>query len=120
MSEISEVVSKTQTDRDERGGFVSGNNVRCWIHPRSLVADSSALSLAWVPPLSTPVGVHSDGGARYSRLAGADEERTLARPRGLRSDLIDRAIAAHHGRVVKRTLWLKRHGGSRKLGRRMP
>jgi hypothetical protein len=45
-----------------------------------------------------------------SRLAGSDEERTLARLRGLRSDLIDPAIAAHHGRVVKRTLWLKRHG----------
>ncbi len=39
----------------------------------------------------------------YSRLAGADEERTLARLRGLRGDLIDPAIAAHHGRVVKRT-----------------
>jgi adenylate cyclase len=39
----------------------------------------------------------------YSRLAGADEERTLARLRGLRSDLIDPAIGAHHGRVVKRT-----------------
>jgi len=39
----------------------------------------------------------------YSRLAGADEERTLARLRGLRSDLIDPAIAAHHGRIVKRT-----------------
>src|ERR1700755_493767 len=39
----------------------------------------------------------------YSRLAGADEVRTLARLRGLRSDLIDPAIAAHHGRVVKRT-----------------
>jgi TolB-like protein/class 3 adenylate cyclase/tetratricopeptide (TPR) repeat protein len=39
----------------------------------------------------------------YSRLVGADEERTLARLRGLRSDLIDPAIAAHHGRVVKRT-----------------
>jgi adenylate cyclase len=39
----------------------------------------------------------------YSRLAGTDEERTLARLRGLRSDLIDPAIAAHHGRVVKRT-----------------
>jgi adenylate cyclase len=39
----------------------------------------------------------------YSRLAGSDEERTLARLRGLRSDLIDPAIAAHHGRVVKRT-----------------
>jgi TolB-like protein/class 3 adenylate cyclase len=39
----------------------------------------------------------------YSRLVGADEERTLARLRGLRSDLIDPAIAAHHGRIVKRT-----------------
>ena len=39
----------------------------------------------------------------YSLLAGADEDRTLSRLRGLRSDLIDPAIAAHHGRVVKRT-----------------
>jgi adenylate cyclase len=39
----------------------------------------------------------------FSRLAGADEDRTLARLRGLRSDLIDPAIAAHHGRIVKRT-----------------
>ena len=37
------------------------------------------------------------------RLAGADEDRTLSRLRGLRSDLIDPAIAAHHGRIVKRT-----------------
>ena len=39
----------------------------------------------------------------YSRLAGSDEERTLARLRGLRSDLIDPAIAADHGRIVMRT-----------------
>ncbi|HKN28498.1 MAG TPA: adenylate/guanylate cyclase domain-containing protein [Roseiarcus sp.] len=39
----------------------------------------------------------------YSRLAGADEDRTLSRLRGLRSDLIDPAIDAHRGRVVKRT-----------------
>ena len=39
----------------------------------------------------------------YSRLAGSDEDRTLARLRGLRSDLVDPAIAAHHGRIVKRT-----------------
>jgi TolB-like protein/class 3 adenylate cyclase/Flp pilus assembly protein TadD len=39
----------------------------------------------------------------YSRLASTDEDRTLARVRGLRSDLIDPAIAAHHGRIVKRT-----------------
>ncbi|MGH6798136.1 MAG: adenylate/guanylate cyclase domain-containing protein, partial [Roseiarcus sp.] len=35
----------------------------------------------------------------YSRLSGTDEDRTLSRL----SDLIDPAIAAHHGRVVKRT-----------------
>jgi TolB-like protein/class 3 adenylate cyclase len=39
----------------------------------------------------------------YSRLAGSDEDRTLSRLRGLRSDLIDPAIDAHHGRIVKRT-----------------
>ena len=39
----------------------------------------------------------------YSRLAGADEDRTLSRLRGLRSDLVDPAIAAHRGRIVKRT-----------------
>jgi TolB-like protein/Flp pilus assembly protein TadD len=39
----------------------------------------------------------------YSRLAGADEDRILARLRTLRSDLIDPTIAVHRGRVVKRT-----------------
>ena len=42
----------------------------------------------------------------YSRLAGADEERTLARLRALRSDLINPInpiISAHHGRIVERT-----------------
>ncbi|MBV9286974.1 MAG: adenylate/guanylate cyclase domain-containing protein [Hyphomicrobiales bacterium] len=39
----------------------------------------------------------------YSRLAGTDEDRILARLRALRSDLIDPAISVHHGRVVKRT-----------------
>src|SRR6187399_3000405 len=39
----------------------------------------------------------------YSRLASADEDRTLARLRALRSDLIDPTIAIHNGRVVKRT-----------------
>jgi class 3 adenylate cyclase len=39
----------------------------------------------------------------YSRLAGSDEDRTLARLRALRSDLIDPTIAVHYGRVVKRT-----------------
>src|SRR6478672_10041322 len=39
----------------------------------------------------------------YSRLAGADEDRTLARLRTLWSDLIAPTIAVHNGRVVKRT-----------------
>lgn len=39
----------------------------------------------------------------FSRLTGADEDRTLARLRALRSDLIDPTIAVHNGRVVKRT-----------------
>jgi adenylate cyclase len=39
----------------------------------------------------------------FSKLAGADEDRTLARLRSLRSDLFDPTIAVHHGRVVKRT-----------------
>jgi adenylate cyclase len=39
----------------------------------------------------------------YSRLAGSDEERILARLRALRSDLIDPLISVHHGRIVKRT-----------------
>jgi adenylate cyclase len=39
----------------------------------------------------------------FSRLTGADEDRTLARLRGLRSDLIDPTNAVHNGRVVKRT-----------------
>jgi adenylate cyclase len=39
----------------------------------------------------------------YSRLAGVDEERTLARVRGLRSDLLEPTIAAHRGRMVKST-----------------
>jgi len=39
----------------------------------------------------------------YSRLASTDEDRTLTRLRALRGDLIDPAIEANHGRVVKHT-----------------
>jgi len=38
----------------------------------------------------------------YSRIAGGDAERALARLRRLRSDLIDRAIVARHGRAANR------------------
>ncbi len=41
--------------------------------------------------------------AGYSRLMGADEEGTLRRLKALRAELIDPAIAEHHGRIVKTT-----------------
>ena len=41
--------------------------------------------------------------AGYSRLTGVDEEGTIARLRALRRELIDPAIAAHGGRIVKTT-----------------
>src|SRR6201993_3230799 len=41
--------------------------------------------------------------AGYSRLVGADEERTLARLRALWRDLIGPTVAVRHGRVLKRT-----------------
>jgi class 3 adenylate cyclase len=34
----------------------------------------------------------------FTRLAGANEDRTLARLRALRSDLIDPTISVHNGR----------------------
>jgi len=37
----------------------------------------------------------------YSRLVGMDETGTLSRLNALRRDLIDPAIAAHSGRIVK-------------------
>ena len=37
----------------------------------------------------------------YSRLIRADEDGTLLALRALRDDLIDPAVAAHHGRIVK-------------------
>ena len=39
----------------------------------------------------------------YSRLGRGGRRSPLSRLRGLRSDLIDPAIAAHHGRIVKHT-----------------
>src|SRR5258708_8532503 len=41
--------------------------------------------------------------AGYSRLMGADEVGTLRALQAHRRDLIDRTIAAHHGRIVKTT-----------------
>src|SRR5206468_6050554 len=39
----------------------------------------------------------------YSRLIGIDEEGTLERLRSIRLELIDPAIATHHGRIIKTT-----------------
>ena len=41
--------------------------------------------------------------AGYSRLIGIDEEGTLNRLRSIRAEVIDPAIAAHRGRLVKTT-----------------
>src|SRR5690242_1665483 len=67
--------------------------VRHWQGSRSGVG-------TWRPQDSSDPGGRRIG---FSRLAGADEDRTLARLRALRSDVIDPTIAVHNGRVVKRT-----------------
>ena len=41
--------------------------------------------------------------AGYSRLMGADEVGTLAALKACRREVVDPAIAAHHGRIVKTT-----------------
>ena len=39
----------------------------------------------------------------YSRLIGSDEERTIARLRSIRTQVVDPTIAANHGRLVRIT-----------------
>jgi class 3 adenylate cyclase len=41
--------------------------------------------------------------AGYSRLIGADESGTLQRLKAIRDEMVDPAIATHHGRLVKTT-----------------
>ena len=41
--------------------------------------------------------------AGYSRLIGADEEGTLARPNAICTHVIERKIAEHHGRLINTT-----------------
>src|SRR6202030_2000767 len=41
--------------------------------------------------------------AGYSRLMGADEEKTLERLKAHRRQLVDPKIKEHHGRIVKTT-----------------
>jgi adenylate cyclase len=74
------------------------------MHERQRVIHDT-VAVARDAPVSEPrkiAAIRAADVVGYSRLAGADEERTLARQRGLRTDLIDRA-AAHRGRIVKRT-----------------
>jgi class 3 adenylate cyclase len=75
---------------------------------------------AWTSPETGMTGLSAGGGRAvtetrklaailvsdivgYSRLAGSDEDRILARLRTFRSELIDPTIAAHHGRIIKCT-----------------
>ena len=37
----------------------------------------------------------------YSRMMGEDEAGTLARPEGLKAEILDPLIAKHHGSVFK-------------------
>ena len=67
---------------------------------RDLVSDLGASAVSETRKLAAILVSDVVG---YSRLAGADEDRILARLRALRSDLIDPTIAVHHGRIVKRT-----------------
>ena len=64
-------------------------------------------SPAWGGPVTTETrklaAILAADVVGFSRLASADEDRTLARLRALRSDLIDPTIAVHKGRMVKRT-----------------
>ena len=58
---------------------------------------------AVVPDTRKLVAILAADVVGFSRLTATDEDRTLARLRALRSDLIDPTIAVHNGRVVKRT-----------------
>jgi len=54
-------------------------------------------------PASSATAILAADVVGFSRLADADEDRTLARLLALRSDLIDPTIAVRHGRVIKST-----------------
>src|SRR2546423_5774825 len=74
-----------------RGEFRTGF-VLVWIEARRVMTEIRKLAAIMAADV---VG--------FSRLTGADEDRTLARLRALRSDVIDPTISVHKGRVVKRT-----------------
>ena len=69
---------------------------------RHICANLSAVEARW-REIRKLAAILAPDVVGYSRLAGADEDRILARLRALRSDLIDPTIAVHNGRIVKRT-----------------
>jgi adenylate cyclase len=73
-----------------------GDSDRTSCYPKRCVRGSTAETRKIAAILAADV-------VGFSRLTSADEDRTLARLRALRSDLIDPTIAVHNGRVVKRT-----------------
>ena len=72
-------------------------------HARAICDRSSGFGASAVSETRKLAAILVSDVVGYSRLAGADEDRALARLRAIRSDLIDPIIAVHHGRVVKRT-----------------
>src|SRR5215813_122648 len=56
-----------------------------------------------MPPVRRLAAILAAHVAGYSRLIGADEAGTLGRLRIIRAEVIDPAIAAHTGRLVKTT-----------------
>jgi TolB-like protein/Tfp pilus assembly protein PilF len=88
-----------------QGRAITGTEAVAQIRPRLCQMLNCSVGDAWhqmseTRKLTTILAADIAG---YSRLTAADEERTLARLRALRSDLVDPAISIHHGRVVKRT-----------------
>jgi adenylate cyclase len=69
------------------------------------VAQPDALPRESIEPATTRrlTAILAADVAGYSRLMGADEERTHERLKALRSQLFDPKIKQHHGRIVKTT-----------------
>jgi len=56
-----------------------------------------------MPPVRRLAAILAADVAGYSRLIGSDEAGTLGRLRTIRAQVIDPAVATHHGRLVKTT-----------------
>jgi hypothetical protein len=87
-----------EIDRSDYRG-ISGP-FSCWA---TFLASQTKLGKRWRGLYGNLAAILVADVVGYSRLAGADEDRILARLPALRSDLIDPTIAVHNGRVVKRT-----------------